>query len=198
MILLYPLKYMDRTGSLEVTEGKWQGLDGRDRAAGPRAGDRHPGERHPEGGWFRMCTADGAPDGRGFGSGGLGGAGFGSVAEALRAGDMVVEYLNSPAAGELEGAACGEALVAIGRIASRLAAAQAGLLARFDAASAHDGDGYATTAAWLAGKTRLSRKDARAAGRQMRLLGKHPLLDDAAGTGQLSRSWAREIAGWTG
>src|SRR6266700_7846655 len=135
-----------------------------------------------------MCTADGAPDG----------AGFGSVAEALRAGDMVVEYLNSPAAAGLDGAGCGDALITIGRIASRLAAAQASLLARFDADSAHDGDGYATTAAWLAGKTRLSRRDAKAAVRQMRLLGKHPLLDDAAGTGGLSGSWAREIAGWTG
>jgi len=150
-----------------------------------------------------MCTADGAPDGTGFGSGGFGSGGFGSggfgsVAEALRAGDMVVEYLTSPAAAGLEGAGCGEALITIGRIASRLAAAQSALLARFDAASAHDGDGYATTAAWLAGRTRLSRKDAKAAVRQMRLLGKHPLLGDAAGTGGLSRSWAREIAAWTG
>jgi len=140
-----------------------------------------------------MCTANGTPDGTGSGSGG-----FGSVAEALRAGDMVAEYLNSPAAADLEGAGCGEALVAVGRIASRLAAAQAGLLARFDAAGAHDGDGYATTSAWLAGRTQLSRKDAKAAVRQMRLLGRHPLLDDATGTGALSRSWAREIAGWTG
>jgi len=165
-----------------------------------------------------MCTADGTPDdpgfasggfgsggfgsggfgSGGFGSGGFGSGGFGSVAEALRAGDMVVEYLTSPAAAGLEGAGCGEALITIGRIASRLAAAQSALLARFDAASAHDGDGYATTAAWLAGRTRLSRKDAKAAVRQMRLLGKHPLLGDAAGTGGLSRSWAREIAAWTG
>jgi len=140
-----------------------------------------------------MCTADGALDGTNSGSGG-----FGNVAEALRAGDMVAGYLNSPAAAGLDGAGCGEALITIGRIQSRLAAAQASLLARFDAASAHDSDGYATTAAWLAGKTQQTRKDAKATVRQMRLLGKHPLLDDATGTGALSRSWAREIAGWTG
>jgi hypothetical protein len=140
-----------------------------------------------------MCTADGAPDGMGFGS-----VGFGSVAEALRLGDAVAEYLNSPAAAELDGTACGEALIAVGRIQSRLAAAQAGLLRRFDAASAHDADGYATSAAWLAGQTQLNRKDAKATVRQMRLLGKHPLLDDATGTGAISWSWAREIAGWTG
>jgi len=137
-----------------------------------------------------MCTADGALDGTNSGSGG-----FGNVAEALRAGDMVAGYLNSPAAAGLDGAGCGEALITIGRIQSRLAAAQASLLARFDAASAHDADGYATTAAWLAGKTQQTRKDAKDTVRQMRLLGKHPLLDDVTGTGALSRSRAREIAG---
>jgi Domain of unknown function (DUF222) len=135
-----------------------------------------------------VCSADGT---------GSGSEGFASVAEALRAGDAVAGYLTSPAAG-LDGAGCGEALIAIGRIQSRLAAAQAAFLARFDAAGAHDGDGYATSAAWLAGRTRQSRKDARAAVRQMRLLGRHPLLDAATGAGDLSRSWAREIAAWTG
>jgi hypothetical protein len=165
-----------------------------------------------------MFTADGAPDatgpgdcgpvsgdaaggdaaGGGLAGGGFGDGGFASVAEALRAGEAAAAYLASPAAAGLDGAACGEALVGIGRIASRLAAAQAGFLARFDAAGACDGDGYATTAAWLAGKTQQTRKDAKAAVRQMRLLGQHPLLDDATSAGGLSRSWAREIAAWTG
>jgi hypothetical protein len=140
----------------------------------------------------------GAADGAGSGSGGFGSGGFGSVAEALRAGEAVADYLTSAAADQLDGPGCGEALITLGRIASRLAAAQAGLLARFDAVSAHDADGYATSSAWLAGKTQLNRKDAKATVRQMRLLEKHPLLDDATGTGQLSRSWAREIAAWTG
>jgi len=139
-----------------------------------------------------MCMAGGTPGGAG-----CGGGGFASVAEALRAGDAVAEYLTSPAAG-LDGAACGEALIAIGRIASRLAAAQSAFLARFDAESAHDADGYATTSAWLAGKTQQSRKDAKATVRQMRLLGKHPLLDGATGTGDLSRRcrrcWGRNAA----
>jgi len=134
-----------------------------------------------------MCADNGTP----------GEAFFGSVAEALRVGDALADYLNSPAARELDGAACGEALIALGRIQSRLAAAQAGILCRFDAADAHDADGYASSSAWLAAKTQLSRKDARAVVKQTRLLGGHPLLDDATAAGQLSRSWAREIAGWT-
>ena len=136
-----------------------------------------------------MCTADGAEGC---------GAGFGSVLEALRAGRAVADYLNSPAARELDGPACGEALVQIGAIQSGLAAAQGGLLRRFDADSGHDADGYASTAAWLAGKTGLGRRDAKAAVRQMRLLGRHPLLDDAAAGGAVTISWAREMAGWTG
>lgn len=89
-------------------------------------------------------------------------------------------------------------LIVLGRIQSRLAAAQAAFLCRFGAAGAHDGDGYASSSAWLAGKARLNRKDAKAAVRQMRLLGEHPLLDGAAAAGGLSRSWAREIAAWSG
>ena len=139
-----------------------------------------------------MCTADGA----GCSIAGSG-AGFGSVLEALRAGRAMAGYLNSPAVRDLDGAACGEALVAIGAIASGLAAAQNALLRRFDADSAHDADGYATTAAWLAGRTGLGRRDAKAAVRQMRLLGRHPLLDDAAADGAVTMSWAREMADWT-
>jgi Domain of unknown function (DUF222) len=144
--------------------------------------------------------ADGAGPGAAGGDSGGGGGGpvFGSVREALRAGRAMVDYLNSPAGRELDGAACGEALIEVGAIASGLAAAQNGLLRRFDAADGHDADGYATAAAWLAGRTGLGRRDARAAVRQMRLLGRHPLLDDAAAAGAVTVSWAREMAGWTG
>ena len=129
---------------------------------------------------------------------GPGGPGFASVAEALRAARAAVDYLNSPAGRDLDGAACGEALVAIGAIVSGLGAAQNSMLRRFDADSAHDGDGYATTAAWLAGRAGLGRKDAKATVRTMRLLGRHPLLDDAAADGAVTISWAREMAAWTG
>ncbi len=143
----------------------------------------------------RACPDGACPDGvcRGTAE-----AGFASFAEALRAARAAVDYLNSPAAADLDGAARGEALIAIGAIQSALSAAHSGLLRRFDADSGHDADGYATTAAWLANRTGLSRKDAKATIRQTRLLGKHPLLDDAAADGTVTMSWAREMAGWTG
>src|ERR1700733_12903790 len=124
-----------------------------------------------------MCTADGtgcalaAP-----------GGGFASMADALRVSRAAAAYLNSPAAADLGGAARGEALEQLGEITSLLGAAAHGLLRGFDADDGHDGDGYASAAAWLAAKTRLGRRDAKAAVRQMRLLARHPLLDNATTT----------------
>jgi hypothetical protein len=140
-----------------------------------------------------MCT----PDGSGCVLAAPGG-GFASVADALRAARAAAGYLNSPPARDLEAPARGEALEAIGAITSLLGAAQNGLLRRFDAGYDHDADGYANSAAWLAAKNHLGRKDAKAAVRQMRLLARHPLLDEATTTGAITISWAREIAGWTG
>jgi hypothetical protein len=140
-----------------------------------------------------MCTPAGAGCALAAPSGG-----FASVADALRVGRAVAGYLNSPAAGDLQGPARGEALEQLAAIASLLGAAHNGLLRQFDADDGHDADGYASSAAWLAGKTRLGRKDAKAAVRQMRLLARHPLLDAATTTGAVTVSWAKEIAGWTG
>lgn len=65
---------------------------------------------------------------------GAGNAGFGSVAEALRLGGAFADFLNSPAAALVDGAACGEALRALGEIQGKLSAAYAAFLRRFDAA----------------------------------------------------------------
>ena len=140
-----------------------------------------------------MCT----PDGAGCALAAPG-RGFASVSDALRVGEALGAYLNSPAAAGLEAPARGEALEALGAITSLLGAAANGLLRRFDAAYDHDGDGYATSSAWLAAKNHLAPRDARAAVRHMRLLARHPHLDAATTTGALTISWAREIAGWTG
>jgi hypothetical protein len=107
-------------------------------------------------------------------------------------------YLNSPAARDLDGPARADALEQLGAITSLLSAATNAILRRFDGDDDHDTDGYATVAAWLATKTHLGRKDAKAAVRQMRLLSKHPLLDAATASGVVTVSWAKEIAAWTG
>ena len=138
-----------------------------------------------------MCTAEGGPGAPVFGS-----AVFGSAAEALRAGAAFADYLTSLDAAALSPAAQGEALIALEAIFSKLPVARAGLLYRFDAADGHDADGHACSSAWLAAMARLSRKDAKAAVRQMRAIAAHPPLARGIAAGELSHSWAREILDW--
>jgi len=84
----------------------------------------------------------------------------GSAAEALAMAGAALDYLNSPAADALEGSGCGDVLIALGEIRSKATAAHVGFLRRFDAADAHDADGYGTSSAWLAAKAKMSRKGA--------------------------------------
>jgi hypothetical protein len=121
----------------------------------------------------------------------------GSVGEALRMAHASLDCLNGPAGADLPATGLGEVLVSLAEIQAKFTAAHAALLARFDAADAHDGDGYGTPRSWLAAMTKMTFKDAGTAVRQMRLLGRHPGLADAMAAGQVTQSWALEIAGWT-
>ena len=109
-----------------------------------------------------MCTADGPM--------------FGSVAEALRMANATMDYLNGPGAEELDSAACGSVLRSLAGVQAKFTAAHAAVLARFDAADAHDSDGYGNSAAWLMAMTDMTKLDARAEVRQMRLLRDHPAM----------------------
>jgi Domain of unknown function (DUF222)/HNH endonuclease len=121
----------------------------------------------------------------------------GSVREALRLAGASLDYLNSPQAGDMDPAVMGEVLTALGDLQGKLAAAHATFLRRFDAADAHDADGYGSSSAWLAAKGRMTRQDARAAVRQMRQFSERPALHDAVAAGDLTQSWAEAIARWT-
>jgi hypothetical protein len=120
----------------------------------------------------------------------------GSVAEALRMTGAGLDYLNGPAADELTAASYGAVLISLGEIQAKLTAVHASVLARFDAADAHDADGYPTSAAWLAAMSRMSPPDAKAAVRQMRTLSKHTPLEEALASGDISASWSDQILKW--
>ena len=129
-----------------------------------------------------MCTgSDGAP---------------GSVAEAMRMTSAGLDYLNGPVGDELTAASYGTVLTSLGEIQAKLTAAHAAVLARFDAADAHDADGYRTSASWLAAMARMSFRDAKAAVRQMRAFRKHRPLEEALARGDISASWADQILQW--
>ena len=129
-----------------------------------------------------MCTADDA------------GSSFSSPVGALRLAGAALDYLN---AAEVDGKSCGELLLALSEVQAKLTAAQAGVLRRFDAADAHDADGYGSSSAWLSAKAGMPWKAARAAVRQMRQLTQRPLLGDALAAGDITESLAFTIAGWT-
>ena len=59
--------------------------------------------------------------------------------------------------------------MSIGEIQTKLAVAYAEFLFRFDARDGHDADGYATSSAWLAAMSKLTKRDAKAAVRRMRV-----------------------------
>ena len=122
---------------------------------------------------------------------------LGSAAEALRMAHAALDYLNSPAAADLNGSDCGEMLIGLGEIQAKLAAAHAGFLRRFDAADAHDSDGYGSSSAWLAAKGGMSKGAAKASVRRMRQLGDRPLLNKALSAGDVTDSLAFMVADWT-
>ena len=121
---------------------------------------------------------------------------FGSASQALATVGAALDYLNSAIAG-LDGSSCGDLLIALGEVQAKVTAAHAGLLRRFDAADAHDADGYGSSSSWLAAKAGMSKKGARAAVRQMRQLGDRPLLGSALAAGDVTDSLAAAIADWT-
>jgi len=143
-----------------------------------------------------MCTVDAGLSRAEFQNTGFQNTGFQNTADALRAAGAAMDYLNS-AASDLAGAACGDVLVALGEVQAKLTAAHAGFLRRFDAAGAHDADGYGSSSAWLAARAGMTKKEARISVRHMRQLGDRPLLGDALAAGDITGSLAFTIADWT-
>ena len=130
-----------------------------------------------------MCTgSDGMP---------------GSVAEALRMASASMDYLNGRGGADLDAASCGAVLRSLGEIEAKFTAAHASVLGRFDAADAHDSDGYGTSASWLAAMADMTPPDAKRKVRRMRLLRDHPEMAGALADAGISKSWALAIAEWT-
>jgi hypothetical protein len=120
-----------------------------------------------------------------------------SVADALRMMNAGLDYLNGLGAADLDPAACGPVLRSLAGVQAKFTAAHAAVLARFDAADAHDSDGYGNSAAWLMAMTDMTRRDAKAEMRQMRLLRDQPAMASALAAKDISKSWAMAIADWT-
>jgi hypothetical protein len=119
------------------------------------------------------------------------------VAEALRMTDAALCYLRDPGAASLLPAELGGALEAVGALSGKLAAARAAILARFDAERAYTADGHGSCTAWLKARGRMTGRAAGTQARQMRQFRDHPVIADAVARGEVSESWAAELAEWT-
>jgi hypothetical protein len=119
------------------------------------------------------------------------------VTEALAMAEAGLSYLRDPGAASLLPAELGGTLEAMGVLSGKLAAARAEILARFEAERAYTADGYGSPTAWLKARGRMTGKAAGAEVRQMRQFRDHPVIADAVAAGEVSESWAGELAEWT-
>jgi hypothetical protein len=102
------------------------------------------------------------------------------------------DFLNGPGGSGLDSAALavaglGGVLESLGGLSAKFAAARAAVLARFEAAQGHRADGYGSAAAWLAAKSRTTRRAAGAEVRRMRQFRAHPVIAAAVARSICSR-----------
>jgi Domain of unknown function (DUF222) len=90
-----------------------------------------------------------------------------------------------------------DVLHGLGQAQSMHTAAQARLLAAFNASDGHEADGHPTARSWLLWQTRLTRGAANGAVGWMRRLAAHPHVAQALAGGSVSESWAREVCRWS-
>src|SRR5215469_7600731 len=120
-----------------------------------------------------------------------------SVAAALAMAEASLGYLRDPGAASLLPSELGEVVAAMGGLSSKFAAARTTILNRFDAERAYTDDGYGSSTAWLKARGRMTGKAAGAEAWLMRQFRQHPVIADAVARGELSESWAGELAEWT-
>jgi hypothetical protein len=120
-----------------------------------------------------------------------------TAADALRMMDAALDCLNGRGGAMLQSAELGDVLAGLAALSGRFAAVRAAVLARFDACRGYTADGYGSCAAWLAAQTRETRKTAGAEVRRMRAHERHPVIAAAQARGEVSDSWAAQIAEWT-
>jgi hypothetical protein len=111
--------------------------------------------------------------------------------------EAAMDFLAGAGGAALDASTAGRALESMGGISAKFAAARSVILARFDAGRGHDADGYGSSASWLAARNRVTRREANAEVRRMRQLRAHPEIAAGLARGDVSASWAAEMAEWT-
>jgi hypothetical protein len=121
-------------------------------------------------------------------------AGFASAADAL---DASLDHLAAVDWASLGTQAHGEMLAQLQRAQAKLTAVNAAVLAAFTAQSGYEPDGHRSARAWLVNRTGISRGAASGAVGWEKRLRRHGRIAAVMASGDISESWAREIAAWT-
>ena len=124
-------------------------------------------------------------------------AGSASAADAAGLLDAALDHLAATDWASLGTQAHGEMLARLQRAQSKLTAVNAAVLAAFTAQGGYEPDGHRSARAWLIGKTGISRGAAGGAVGWQKRLGRHERIAAAMAAGDITESWAREIARWT-
>src|SRR5215471_12789345 len=122
---------------------------------------------------------------------------FGSAAEAAGMLDASLDHLAATDWASLGTQAHGEMLARLQRAQARLTAVHAAVLAAFTAQSGYEPDGHRSARAWLVNRTGVSTGAASGAVGWQKRLGRHGKIADVMAAGDISESWARQIATWT-
>jgi Domain of unknown function (DUF222) len=122
---------------------------------------------------------------------------FGSAAEAAGMLDASLDHLAVTDWASLGTAAHGEMLAQLQRAQAKLTAVGAAVLAAFTAQSGYEPDGHKSARAWLVNRAGMATGAASAAVGWDKRLRRHGRIAAAMAAGDLTESWAKEIAGWT-
>jgi len=125
-------------------------------------------------------------------------AGFADPVAALAALDAALAYLAHADPGTWSSDVQADCLRTLAVAESRQTAAHASVLAAFSVPGGGlAGDGHRSPRIWLCWQTQATRRAAATSVGWMKRLNGHPVLADALAGGQVSVSWARQLADWT-
>ncbi len=122
---------------------------------------------------------------------------FASTADAAGMLDASLDHLAAVDWASLGTQVHGEMLAYLQRAQAKLTLVNAAVLAAFTAQSGYEPDGHRSARAWLVNRNGMSKGAAGAAVGWDKRLRRHGRIAAVMAAGDISDSWAKEIAGWT-
>jgi hypothetical protein len=122
---------------------------------------------------------------------------FASPADAAGMLDASLDHLAAADWASLGTAAHGEMLTQLQRAQAKLTVVSAAVLAAFTAQSGYEPDGHRSARAWLVNRNSMSKGAASGAVAWEKRLRRHGKIAAVMAAGDITESWAKDIAGWT-